>query len=294
MVGIYKITSNDTGKCYIGQSIDISTRWQQHMYKALYRNDNNKFYNAVRKYGINNFTFEVIELCEKNQTILDERERYWIEYYDSYNNGYNSTKGGRTQSWTYNPETIKKMWDDGFTTGKIKEILGCSSSLINERLQGYHDFNNSTSHQRSCGFHRELPLSQKQLQYFGKATEVHQYSLFGEYIASYPTIDAAAQALNVKYPQAIGRCLREKEKNYTAYGYQWSKEKVDKMPMAPHPRGKIVHCITTDMYFLSAPEAAKWANLKSSSNITDCCNGKVKSAGKHPITGEKLQWEYIE
>ena len=69
MIGIYKITSKDTGKCYIGQSIDINTRWRQHICKALYEIDNNKFHNALRKYGIDNFIFEVIELCEKDQQL---------------------------------------------------------------------------------------------------------------------------------------------------------------------------------------------------------------------------------
>jgi len=50
-------------------------------------------YKAFNKYGIENFTFEEIE--QVDNSILDEREKYWIEYYDSYFNGYNSTLGGR-------------------------------------------------------------------------------------------------------------------------------------------------------------------------------------------------------
>ena len=291
MIGIYKITSKDTGKCYIGQSIDIETRWKQHISKALYTLENTKFYNALRKYGYENFTFEIIEECDKEQDILDERERYWIAYYNSYNDGYNSTLGGQNIAWKYDPELIKKLWDDGCSTGEIAKIVGCSTKTVNSRLQGYHDFDDKTSHQRSF---KIKTFTNKQLETFFHPIEVHQYSLLGEYIASYPSAKAAAKAMGDQNgSDNISKCFRGKSPRHTAYGYQWSKEKVDKMPMTHSAQGTLVHCITTDMYFPSTTEAAKWANLKSNSNIKDCCRGRAKSAGKHPITGEKLQWEYI-
>jgi hypothetical protein len=46
----------------------------------------------MRKYGINNFSFEILELCPRIK--LNERERYWVKFYDSYYNGYNQTEGG--------------------------------------------------------------------------------------------------------------------------------------------------------------------------------------------------------
>ena len=92
--GIYKITNKVNGKCYIGQSINIKKRLSQHK-SQTYRNIhiNKILYQAIKKYGIENFTFDIIEKCETNS--LDDREKYWIEYYDSYNNGYNGTKGGK-------------------------------------------------------------------------------------------------------------------------------------------------------------------------------------------------------
>lgn len=298
MIGIYKITSNDTGKCYIGQSIDIENRWLQHICTAKYEIDNNKFYNAIRKYGYENFTYEVIEECDKAQEVLDDRERYWIEYYNSYYDGYNSTKGGQSKAWIYDPEIIRKMWDDGFTTGEIRQILGCGKSTVNNRLQGYKDFNTYTSHKRSCGsgakFREFLQQSEKQKRFFGETITIHQYDLLGNYIASYNSLEDAAKAINGACPENIGQCFRGEHLHRTAYGYQWSKEKVDKMPMTSTAQGTLVHCITTDMYFPSVPEATKWCGLKSTSNIKDCCRGLVKSAGKHPITGEKLKWEYIK
>ena len=86
--GIYKITNNLNGKSYIGYSIDIQRRWSQHK-KMKYRAS---IYDAFKKYGIENFSFEVIEECPREK--LSEREKYWITYYDTYHNGYNETKGG--------------------------------------------------------------------------------------------------------------------------------------------------------------------------------------------------------
>ena len=95
MIGIYRITNLINGKCYIGQSINIEKRWKDHQIVATNPNDNGynyPLYKAIRKYGQENFSWEVIEECDQN--LLDEREVFWISYYDSYNNGYNQTLGG--------------------------------------------------------------------------------------------------------------------------------------------------------------------------------------------------------
>ena len=88
---IYKITNKINGKCYIGQTTDYKRRFQEHK-SCGYGNENNKLlYYAFRKYGIDNFDFEVIE--EKTEK-YNEKEKYWISYYDSFENGYNMTEGG--------------------------------------------------------------------------------------------------------------------------------------------------------------------------------------------------------
>ena len=297
MIGIYKITNQLNGKCYIGQSIDIKTRWIQHLYCGKTNFPQGKLYPAMFQDGIENFQFEILEECNLSQKELNNKERYWIQYYDSFNGGYNSTPGGQGEdSWQYNPSLIRQLWDEGYATGEIKQIVGCSRSTVNNRLQGYNDFNTFTSHKRSCGhnspFKKLEEMTEKQLQYFGKTIEVHQYSLLGEYIASYPTLEAAAKAVNGKYPENIGECFRG-NLHQTAYGYQWNKEKVEKMEPIAIPRGKLVKCIETNQIFTSTVEAARWAGLKSKSGVRECCAGILKSAGKHPITGEKLHWEYI-
>lgn len=95
MIGIYKITNNINNNCYIGQSVYIEERWKEHKSKYNWERENKKpLYLAFQKYGLENFSFEIIEECEPEQ--LNLKEQYWIDYYNSYNNGYNMTSGGET------------------------------------------------------------------------------------------------------------------------------------------------------------------------------------------------------
>lgn len=87
--GIYKIQEKDTGYVYIGQAKILSRRLREHRNHLGLHMDIDK---AIYEKGIDNFTFEIIEYCPEDK--LDERERYWISFYDSYNKGYNNTYGG--------------------------------------------------------------------------------------------------------------------------------------------------------------------------------------------------------
>ena len=101
MIGIYKIQNLINGKVYIGQSIDIERRWWQHKYAAKKPQSidyNSILYDAIREYGIENFQFSVIQICDKNQ--LDQKQKFWIKQYHSFvndknSNGYNLTIGGQ-------------------------------------------------------------------------------------------------------------------------------------------------------------------------------------------------------
>ena len=91
--GIYKITSLKTGQAYIGQSVDLKERFRQHVKAGLSTSGSrNYFYSEMFKQGPENFTFEVLEEVPRSK--LNERETYWIEFYDTKNSGLNSTKGG--------------------------------------------------------------------------------------------------------------------------------------------------------------------------------------------------------
>lgn len=91
--GIYKITNQETGECYIGQAKNIRERWNQHTKAGLGIDTprGNKLYKAMQEYGLEYFSFELLEECTADK--LNEKERYFIELYSADSLGYNSTKG---------------------------------------------------------------------------------------------------------------------------------------------------------------------------------------------------------
>ena len=161
MIGIYKIINQINGKIYIGQSVNIASRWSSHKSEFKKRKYDTKLYRAMEKYGLNNFALEIIEECAQDK--LDEREVYWIEYYDSYHNGYNETFGGQGLGRsTYNTEQIRQMWDDGLSIGDIMTILVCDKATVRSRLKDYPNYTIEESRRRgrNVKYHPErLPES---------------------------------------------------------------------------------------------------------------------------------------
>lgn len=100
--GIYMVVNMVNNKKYIGQSKNIRKRFQSH-HLVDYKNENNcnyntKFYQAIRKYGIDNFEVIILKLCKEEE--LDDLEIKFIKEFDTFKNGYNSTEGG--QFWSPN------------------------------------------------------------------------------------------------------------------------------------------------------------------------------------------------
>jgi hypothetical protein len=93
VTGIYKITNQTTGECYIGQGFDLARRWKDHAKCGLGIDPPaaNKLYKAMQADGIWNFSWELLEECPQNE--LNEKEKFYINLYQSYNFGYNSNSG---------------------------------------------------------------------------------------------------------------------------------------------------------------------------------------------------------
>jgi hypothetical protein len=125
MIGIYKIT-NPKGKPYIGQSIDIEKRF--YVYKRGFGKSQVKRYRSFNKYGYDNHVFEIIEECDIE--ILNDRERYWQEYYDCINKGLNCrlTQSG-DRSGKLSSETIRNMIIS--QKNNIKKLNSKSKKVIN-------------------------------------------------------------------------------------------------------------------------------------------------------------------
>ena len=86
--GIYKITNLTNQMCYVGQAANLAERWKQHIKRGLGADPatKNKLYPAMKAIGVENFSFEVIEECERSK--LDEREDYWQDFFKAKEFGY--------------------------------------------------------------------------------------------------------------------------------------------------------------------------------------------------------------
>lgn len=134
---IYKITNKINNKCYIGQTIQfLEQRWKDH--KKIYNNSNSKLYDfplykAFRKYGLENFIFEKIDECNIDE--LDDKEIYWIAFYDSYKNGYNQTLGGGGgKIYDLDEKEIINKYEELRSMQKVANLFHCSITPIKSIL----------------------------------------------------------------------------------------------------------------------------------------------------------------
>ena len=148
---IYKITNIVNNKCYIGKTVfSIEKRFKEHC-RDCFKSTKEKrpLYAAMQKYGVENFQIEEIEQCDDK--VLNEREKYWIEYFGSFKNGYNATLGGDGKSYidydlvvaTYSQlqnekEVAEKLKISRETVSSILKIrnvaVKSSSQILKEKL----------------------------------------------------------------------------------------------------------------------------------------------------------------
>lgn len=127
MIGIYLITNLITKEKYVGQSIDIERRWKEHRF----HNKPSLIHTMIEQYGIENFTFEVIEECPVDE--LNGKEVYWIKYYDSFENGYNLTRGGK--GFYYDLDKIYQDYLETNSMSKTAINVGCHVNTIRNILR---------------------------------------------------------------------------------------------------------------------------------------------------------------
>ena len=280
IMGIYKITNNITKKIYIGQSVDIYQRWQAHKSIGLDPssiNHKNQLYYDMYKLGIENFSFEIIEEVSFKQ--LNDREKYWIQFYDSFNNGYNLTRGGRGNN-KYDYDYIYQLWLQKIPVALIAKELNTTSSTINTILES---FNITTEEKYQQSAERiKKSYSQYSKKVYQKDLKTHKV------INIFNSVSEAASYLKVKratfreallkhngeyrnFYWAIDNNSQEKEKNF-------SSKKVAQID-------KITNEIIQIYPSVSAAARAVKSNTSNISNV--CRGGRAKT-----VKGYK--WKYIE
>lgn len=133
---IYKIVNDINDKIYIGQTI---TTLEERFYKHVWESNNNRtttfpLHNAIAKYGEEHFFIQPIEECDCK--LLNEREKYWIQYYNTFNNqyGYNATIGGEGNS-KYDEELILNLWSQGKNQVEIANTINCERHTVQRYLK---------------------------------------------------------------------------------------------------------------------------------------------------------------
>lgn len=208
---IYKITNTINGKSYIGKTLDtIITRWKQHQSEAWKeRSLERPLYRAIRKYGVSNFTIEVVEECSGERA--SERERFWIEECDTFKNGYNATLGGDGSAYL-DYDKIVELYLETKNIKQTSEILKVDRGYISQILKRKNI--------------EIIPSSEIQK---NSAKKVYMKNEQDELIMTFRSQGEAARYIknsqNLKSAEKgiashISHVLNGKRK--TAYGYKWT------------------------------------------------------------------------
>ena len=269
---------NDKGieKSYIGQTIadNVEDRWgiNGKGYAPEKEKEPTKFYNAIKKYGWDNFHHEIIGVVEaetKEQLVLDldEWEKYYIWLYDSFYNGYNLTTGG-TNGKIYDEEVKRKM---------SESHKGKPSPTKGKKLSEEHKRKTSESL-------KGKPKSEETKRKMSEARKGNKNPMYGK-------------PHSEETKQKIGEAMKGKMagKKHPQYGKQHSEETKQKISESQkgsnNPMARSVICLETKQVFDTIKEAYEWLGKGS---IIDNLRGRSKYAGKHPITKEPLHWMYLD
>lgn len=240
--GIYGILNTENGKWYVGQSVDIDHRIEQH--KMLLRKGKHKnehLQNSWIKRGEKAFAFVVLELCDVEE--LSEREIFWISKKNAFHDGYNKTKGGEgLRGW--NAPKWYRLQRSEMYSGKNNPFFGRKhSDETRIKLRATH------KGARHVNFGKRLSKETRH-----KIAVAHIGKTHSE-----ETKQKLSKINKGKGPSAEARA---KAAEYTS--------------SPNNPQCKPVICLTTNERFFSAAEAARETGLDRS-KISACCRGERKS-----------------
>lgn len=286
--GIYKIVNKENQKIYIGQSVDIEKRWRGHIYDATH-NPLTEIDKDIGLFGENTFDFSIIELCSYQH--LNEQEKYWIKYYNTFlGYGYNHTEGGHSLVGEYHPkarltkkevEIIREMYNQHI---KFKEILrlfpqytkSCLKKIWQNETwkhirQDVYTEENKKWHKTKGKGHNEDQIGKSSLQKVFSQEEIEKI------VKDYKENNLTFSQLSKKYNRDIGVIQK----------YISHPTKINKIEY----HGKKVQNVETGIIFTSILQASKWAKCGSTTISRHLYDGK--SAGTVPFTEEHAHWKII-
>lgn len=247
--GIYCIENTVDHKKYIGQTVDIRRRWSEHILRLNKGEHCNTYLQrAWDKYTAEAFDFTLIEECAESD--LDEREKYYIKYYQTMADqwGYNLTDGGEFKPSHRRPVIDYRTQEVYPSLAKVAETAQVAKQTVGlwckeRRNYMYYDEWQSLSAQE-----------QREVQQFDWVAET-----------------------------AIRRKAAHSRQDWSMEQYNKHYDKLSQK------YNYIVYCPELDEYFNGATAAHKKYGFNPR-NITSCMNGRRLHTGTHPVTGEKLSW----
>jgi group I intron endonuclease len=207
---IYKITNDINGKMYIGQtSRTLTERFDEHRRESKkQRSLGRPFYDAIRTYGIEHFHIEMIEETSQPK----EREIYWIEYYETFKNGYNATFGGDGKRYI-DYDLVVMTYKQAGNMIDTANLLGISEDSVDSILRIKNEQRRSSS--------------EVNIEKYSKA--VNMFDLNNTYIRTFISLaDAARYLIDNKFTNCNLTTAKThisavcKGKRKTASGFKWS------------------------------------------------------------------------
>lgn len=208
---IYCITNKLNEKKYVGKTTNsVDSRWKEHCSDCFKDRCNKRpLYDAMVKYGIENFSVETLEECHED--FLSDLELFWINKLDTYNSGYNATLGG-DGSILFDYDEIERVYRKGGSMKQTAKEIGCCEDTVSKVV-----------------YLRNIPINKVYSNVIYKPKKVNMLNLNKEFIMSFESYSDAgkwlvenkfAKTYNGGVRQKIGMCVSGKLK--TAYKHIWT------------------------------------------------------------------------
>lgn len=204
---IYCISNDINNNKYVGKTIrSIKERFQEHCRDfRKYECEKRPLYSAMKKYGTEHFFVEQLEEVEISK--LEEREQYWINKLDTYNNGYNATIGGDGKI-LYDYDLFVQDYNNGMLVKEIAEKYGCDVHTVIVALQAANINGNQNRIKRISHSIKQFDKQGNFIQQFNSQNDAARY-----------LIEQGHKGSRTSICTNIGRVLKGQRK--TAEGYIW-------------------------------------------------------------------------